>query len=216
MIVSSDNPQDAPARLALLREQIEGMTGGNAAAYISSLTTTQEKTEAVSALQDLWGQYLEMSQEVYQRPSNQYQTIYDEVMTQLLGLEQIATGYQTEAEILIDQLTVLTDIKDILEAISLHSIYKDSWLAARDIPGYAEGTNYVPETGFALLHKGEAVIPAQYNRQESVGGNTASITINVNGAKDPVSTGKAVRRELECFINSNVGRKLVQNVAVGR
>jgi hypothetical protein len=29
-----------------------------------------------------------------------------------------------------------------------------------DLPKYAAGTNYVPQTGLALLHKGEAVIPA--------------------------------------------------------
>jgi TP901 family phage tail tape measure protein len=28
---------------------------------------------------------------------------------------------------------------------------------------YEQGTNYVPETGLAMLHKGEAVVPAQYN-----------------------------------------------------
>jgi hypothetical protein len=31
------------------------------------------------------------------------------------------------------------------------------------IAAYAKGTNYVPETGIALIHKGEAVVPAAYN-----------------------------------------------------
>ena len=32
-----------------------------------------------------------------------------------------------------------------------------------DLPGYAVGTNYVPNDGPAYLHRGEAVIPAAYN-----------------------------------------------------
>jgi hypothetical protein len=41
-----------------------------------------------------------------------------------------------------------------------------------DIPGYAEGTNYVSKTGLAMLHQGEQVIPS--------GGN-GGVTINING-----------------------------------
>ena len=33
-----------------------------------------------------------------------------------------------------------------------------------DIPGYATGTNYVPNDGLAYLHQGEAVIPKKYNQ----------------------------------------------------
>lgn len=43
---------------------------------------------------------------------------------------------------------------------------------------YATGTSYVPQTGLALLHQGEAVIPAGQN---SGGWGSASITINVSG-----------------------------------
>jgi phage-related minor tail protein len=42
------------------------------------------------------------------------------------------------------------------------------------IPPYAKGTNYVPQTGLALLHKGEAVVPAAYNK-----GGGRSTTSNV-------------------------------------
>jgi hypothetical protein len=42
------------------------------------------------------------------------------------------------------------------------------------LPSYASGTNYVPRTGLALLHKGEQVVPAG----QSNGGNTV---INVYG-----------------------------------
>ena len=33
-----------------------------------------------------------------------------------------------------------------------------------DVPGYAVGTNYVPNDGLAYLHQGEAVIPKKYNQ----------------------------------------------------
>jgi TP901 family phage tail tape measure protein len=40
---------------------------------------------------------------------------------------------------------------------------------------YEQGTNYVPETGLAMLHKGEAVVPAKYN----AGGGPAPQVINI-------------------------------------
>ncbi len=39
--------------------------------------------------------------------------------------------------------------------------YKES--DSHKIPSYKEGTNYVPETGPAILHEGEAVVPKEKN-----------------------------------------------------
>lgn len=43
---------------------------------------------------------------------------------------------------------------------------------------YAQGTDYVPETGLAMLHRGEAVIPAGQNR----GRGNVYVTVNVMGS----------------------------------
>lgn len=40
-----------------------------------------------------------------------------------------------------------------------------------NIPQLATGTNYVPEDQLAMIHKGEAVVPKQFNSQEFFGGN---------------------------------------------
>lgn len=55
--------------------------------------------------------------------------------------------------------------------------------------GYAKGTPYVPQTGFALVHKGEAIIPASVNATASSAWEGASespsccYTIDLRGAQ---------------------------------
>jgi hypothetical protein len=44
--------------------------------------------------------------------------------------------------------------------------------------GYATGTNYVPETGLALLHRGEAVIPAAKNQGAPYRGGVNGMVFN--------------------------------------
>ena len=58
-------------------------------------------------------------------------------------LEQVASGAVVAANI-----TAAAAAQDLHEA---------------GVPGYATGTSYVPRTGLALLHQGEAVIPAGQN-----------------------------------------------------
>lgn len=55
--------------------------------------------------------------------------------------------------------------------------------------GYAVGTPFVTEDQVALIHKGEAIIPAQYNpyNQNSElkgGGDTFHVTIDAKNIKD--------------------------------
>lgn len=54
------------------------------------------------------------------------------------------------------------------------------------IPFLADGTNYVPSTTLAVLHKGEAVVPAKYNNGDGGGNRTTNTTthVHINGPVD--------------------------------
>ena len=66
---------------------------------------------------------------------------------------------------------------------------------------YAIGTDYVPSTGLALLHKGEAVIPADKNNGGYSGGtinHTGVITVlGVNDAGQTVGSAKIIAENLK-------------------
>jgi len=65
--------------------------------------------------------------------------------------------------------------------------------------GFATGTPYVPQTGLALIHQGERIIPAAENsRNMSTGsGSNVNITINTVDLNNPRSVAKQIFGELQ-------------------
>jgi hypothetical protein len=65
------------------------------------------------------------------------------------------------------------------------------------IPKFQHGTDYVPNTGLAILHRGERVIPAG---RSAGGGSTYHLTVN---ALDPGSAATAVIRAISIYEQRN-------------
>lgn len=68
------------------------------------------------------------------------------------------------------------------------------------IPKYANGTDYVPKTGLALVHQGERIVSPQ-SRMNGGGG----ITININGVSASGSTKQEIVRVVQDALRSNLG-----------
>jgi tape measure domain-containing protein len=102
----------------------------------------------------------------------------------------------------ITELGTLRDLYDLGGQQLAESVAQTSYLqsiaeamrasnAASDIPGYEVGTGYVPRTGIALLHQGEAVLPApvaDFFRREA-------LPLPTGGGTDVVQELRALRRE---------------------
>lgn len=59
------------------------------------------------------------------------------------------------------------------------------------VPSYAVGTNYVPNDQLAMIHKGEAIIPAAYNTGGGMGGtNNVTVQVNMNGSDQTTASNQ--------------------------
>jgi len=192
--ISKASPATALERMALLQQEISGY---------GSPTSPSD----VQKLQDLWGEYLNIAQEVHQRPSTEYQNIYYSVLDALEGLKGVAEERISEYEIQAQQLAIQEQQLEALDKIATFVDYENPF-HLHDVPSYQHGTDYVPETGIYKLHQGEQVIPAN--------STSFSLVVQVNESKTPHATGMAVRKEFETFVKSSIGRKLIQQESRGR
>ena len=247
------NPQSAQERLTYYEQEAGRLRG-----LISTETDPSKRAGYQSELVDILGEYLRAAEEVYQRPSNAYQSIYASVVSELEGLRTDAQSKISEADAKIielqgelkqlqaDTITALGTLQGVVGGVttaiegvrdnylakislttveantldtankvgdacrtlsSLETLFKTrfpvaTWWAERGTPSgiggkdgnvftpLATGIDYVPYDNFpAMLHKGEAVIPAKENKTVNA---PINFTINVSG-----NSGKSIASELE-------------------
>ncbi len=98
---SSSNPADVYERLGLARTEIQNMMG------LYQGAAGEERAGYASELLTLISDYLGLAQEAYQRPSGEYQSIYDETLGWLRMIQQDAETQAASGEDLLQQIADL-------------------------------------------------------------------------------------------------------------
>jgi lambda family phage tail tape measure protein len=80
------------------------------------------------------------------------------------------------------------------------------------LPSFAVGTNYVPKDMIAQIHKGEAIVPAQYNPSAGgAGGNVNNVTVQVNmNGSDKINANSSDANKLGVVISNAVKAEIVK------
>ncbi len=72
--------------------------------------------------------------------------------------------------------------------------------------GFAVGTDFVPRTGLALVHRGERIVPAAQNKAVGDGQINANVTIHVYGATD-ANSFRASSRQVADAVRFGLSRR---------
>jgi hypothetical protein len=175
LTTSSDNQADAVERLGIAAQAIRDYTGGaSISSYLSGLSNDEDRRSAIESIMDMYGTYLGVAQEAYQRPSSEYQAVYQEVLSAYQTMQGLAESYVSDYDVQLQQLAALQSIANNTATIG----------------GYATGTDYVPQTGIYMLHQGEKVTPAG----KSNGGGDVYFSLTINGSTmNPARHGRNLK-----------------------
>jgi hypothetical protein len=94
----------------------------------------------------------------------------------------------------------------------LGSIFGAGYSSGGNVPSYAVGTSYVPRDQLAMVHKGEAIIPADMNRI-GMGGMNVTYNVDARGA-----THDAIKALPEVLRRNNdaLEARIVQRIRSGK
>ena len=140
---------------------------------------------------------------------------------QFLGLIALApaadTYYKTLEEAtratneLIASLTDESKFKTMFDFQRFQGLSKNygAAFAQERIPSYAVGTNYVPNDGLAMLHQGEAVVPAKFNT--GGGGDMTALVTEVRDLKAAMQLNTAqAKRAADVLVNITPNGNTIQ------
>jgi len=177
----------------------------------NSLVAIQEAQEKNIEADRLWGQVIRQEAQTAQNEMERLSNIIAELSTQLESMNKTVelTGIDHVSSV-VEQITAKINEMHKLAAqpisfnvsglgysnsssgsgLNLDAYLKlDSLNLGNSIPKLATGTDYVPQTGLYMLHKGEAVVPADQNKPSQRSVNiSGDIIINVPSS---AATGRA-------------------------
>lgn len=109
----------------------------------------------------------------------------------LVALAPAADAFYRSFDALIASLKDESNFKTLFDFQRYQGLTNNYGTAFADkrIPSYDVGTNYVPNDGLAMLHKGEAVVPAKFNN--SGGGDMTSLVSEVRDLKSMMQANTA-------------------------
>ena len=193
------NPADAIERLAIAGQAILDVTGGKSAIdYVSSLGSTEEQRMAVDVLRDLYDNFLTVAQEAYQRPSEEYQTIYAGTVSQLTSLMGYMESYaSSEWQVQIDQLGVLIDIRAEIAALSGTVSSSGGSSSASPTPTAQGMPQWMIDNYGQMYSDFEGMVTAGVDWTGAAHGGTAQVFADNELMKFITSTGKTFWYDLQ-------------------
>jgi len=133
MKTGTASPETVYERMDYLRSEMEKVRN----LYLGS--TGEERAGYASQLQNLIASYVGMAQEAYQRPSSEYQAIYDEMTGWLEAIKTDAQTYADSEEDLLKQINDIdTHMAEDIKAFKESAATYYEWAMAEGISLYQE------------------------------------------------------------------------------
>ena len=121
----------------------------------------------------------------------------DEYKSKLVELDDLIKSLSQDVVINM-KVNGAEAIQAIAGSVAMASGGSDYSGGGGDIASFDVGTNYVPKTGLALIHKGEAIIPAGQNNGGSMSFGDVSISLpNVTNQTSAAELARQVMPELQ-------------------
>ena len=205
MQTSSDNPRDIYERMGIQLEEVNRLKD------LYGSTTGLEQAGYGGDLSTALGDYLKLSQEAYQRPSSEYQAIFDMVTSELRMIQDSALNEMSVADIRLESLQTqtVTELKTIKATLTT---------AASAIDGINTSTNSIAESISSAM-EGDSVKTSEQKETANVYNLYATVNIDdrdlidFGGGSNDV--GDAVVNKLDYALRNTTLRKTVQEVANG-